>query len=755
MATQRLQTDCKKQTTMTRQISLLTIYLLFFSSAMSYGQTNRNDKSLIFRFDLPLKAGEYNFYESEYFPTPKSSEYKPENYIPDDYFNKNSKTIQLKNTTAKYGAYILTTSTEYIYARINGKAGWIKTNIPIEVNQKTLFRNELRKQMPKKNSETDLKLSYDHNTIEIIPFNNPNFVLVHSDESFIVDLKNRKVTWQAGSYYEGPEINFKTDHLECSGDLGGGRYVFDYYGKPVEEKVTKKDLAELDSLIYSEYDVVPGSKQAAFLKVYMSAIMSNDEKALFAIYDSVKKSGVSIDSLMPKQKKHPLKATQLIANAIKENNIFQIDSILKTGFSVDSIINFQANNNSESVPLLSAAAAVDNVSLMEHLINKGANVNKKNFNNKTPLCFVQSKAAYNLLTFKGATLNKLDFNDYRKRNIYPTEYLSAKPEITNIILDTAPDSLFKHYDFYDIMLTGFIQSNDTKQINKLLKRGATIIKPTLNGVQFPSMEGQQPIYYCTDTSMFKFLVNNGAQLINIDTYGNDAHLLTFRWKNISLINWLETKGLPIQKPNNPYFVGQRDTSFMLYLIERGVSINSIDNYGNTALIRAKHFDNNPALEEFLLRHGADKTILNKKGGGYNIGRTRDENSQGISNNRNNAIFQTNKCPETIYSVTEEMPSYKNGIEDLKKYFRTSIILSDGYKTGDYKIAFEFIVDCDGSALNPYFPLSNYSDLNNQIKDAILKMGKWNAAKMMGKQVKTKVKYVLKISDGKIDLKDNS
>jgi ankyrin repeat protein len=359
-----------------------------------------------------------------------------------------------------------------------------------------------------------------------------------------------------------------------------------------------------------------------------------------------------------------------------------------------------------------------------------------------------------LLTANGANLNMLEFIEYRRRKIYPTEYLFKKPEITNIILETAPDSLFENYSFYDNMLYHFIEINDSNQIKKLLNRTATINKPILNGVKFPSIERQQPIYYCTDSSLFKFLVNNGAQIKNIDNFGNDAHLLTFGWKNISLINWLEKKGLPIQKPNNSYFVTLKDTTFMLYLMNRGVSINSVDNYGNTALIRAKHFDNNPALENFLLRHGADKNILNKKGGSYYIGRTSQDNYQAsVIKNKNSS--SNDNCPETIYSVTEEIPSYKNGIEDLKKYFQTAINLSDNYKTGEYRIAFEFIVDCNGKANIPHFLNTKYSDINNNIKDAILKMGKWNAAKMLGKQVRTRVKYVLNISNGTIDLKENS
>jgi ankyrin repeat protein len=259
---------------------------------------------------------------------------------------------------------------------------------------------------------------------------------------------------------------------------------------------------------------------------------------------------------------------------------------------------------------------------MKKLIEKGANVNKKNSNRKTPICFVNSKEAYNLLISSGAKFEKIDV-DYRNKNIYPTRFLFKYPEILDLIIETVPDSLFKHYEFYELMLNNYIHNIDTFRIKKLLQKGASLVKPILLDAQFPTLENNQPLHFAGGSKeMFKFLINNGAQLKNIDYDGNDAYFVAFNWKDTLLFEWLEQKGLPMQKPNNPYFARQSDTTFMIYLMKKGVSINSVDRFGNTALIRAKHWDGNRELEKFLLNHGADKTIVNNKGGSYFIGQTR-------------------------------------------------------------------------------------------------------------------------------------
>ncbi|MBC3538989.1 ankyrin repeat domain-containing protein [Rufibacter sediminis] len=400
-----------------------------------------------------------------------------------------------------------------------------------------------------------------------------------------------------------------------------GNTTHDYNGNKIKEVLSLKDIAFIDSKLLEDFEVKPGSKQAKFVVRYMTAMYRMDEKSYIAFMDSVERLGVPLISLFPPKKTHPPTAAQIISRAIVQNNIAPIDSILKRGVSVDSVISFSAKGNpSERLSILSAAASENKVSIMEFLLRKGANIHKPDHNKKTPICFVKSAEAFDLLFAHGASLGKIDYWEHKKRNIYPSEYLYNKKEITDLILDKAPAILFKDFEFYDLMLYSFVRNSDSTSIKKLLQRGAPLNKPDKPGGYSSIMEEGQPLFYAESPAMFRFLINNGSTLKNLNSHGVDAHYKTFGWGDIGLVEWVEAKGLPIQKPNNPYFVFQKDIAFIRYLLNRGISINSTDNYGNTALIRAKHFDNNPALVDFLLENGADKNILNKKGGSFYNGR---------------------------------------------------------------------------------------------------------------------------------------
>ena len=121
------------------------ISIIILCCNCAYGQKHPapNGKDIILRFDIVLKTGTYAFFEGEHFPSPKNADSKPETFIPDDFFSKNARLIQVKNTTTKYGAYILTAKSEYVYLKINGKNGWLRASIPIEPSKIVFLRNEL------------------------------------------------------------------------------------------------------------------------------------------------------------------------------------------------------------------------------------------------------------------------------------------------------------------------------------------------------------------------------------------------------------------------------------------------------------------------------------------------------------------------------------------------------------------------------------------------------------------------------------
>jgi ankyrin repeat protein len=175
------------------------------------------------------------------------------------------------------------------------------------------------------------------------------------------------------------------------------------------------------------------------------------------------------------------------------------------------------------------------------------------------------------------------------------------------------------------MLYRYIWEGDTVGIQKLLDRGASLVKPLRVGLKYPFAEAERkpPLYSAGRASTAMFLIRHGARLDNPFHLPLNPEEYVLRLESLPFLNYAEKRlGVKLTLPNNPIFAVLSDTVMMQGLMKRGVSINSVDSYGNTALIYAKHWDPNVPLEKFLLRHGADKDIVNKRGGSYLIGRER-------------------------------------------------------------------------------------------------------------------------------------
>ncbi|MFD2719037.1 hypothetical protein ACFST9_09940 [Hymenobacter monticola] len=580
----------------------LVIYLLALSwcsslapRAMAQNRRKGSSEAAIFRFGQPLAAGTYSFEPTGlfWFPQPSETQIKPEAFQPDAYFDQKAKPVKLKAGAVRYGAYLLTNGQEYLYALVNGEAGWLRAAVPVPAPLKAQYRTLLTQQRLR-SSETGLQLGPEYGYVQITPFNDTNYVLIRNgfDNDFVLHVPTLRVTWRSGGRYEGAEIDFATDQLECHGDLMGGRFRFTRQGQPVPDKPT------------------PAAK------------MSAEERLLARMMSSPQAHQHILDSL---RRNYKPSADVVMGNALEAGKISRVDSLLKRGFKIDSAVYIKGTK----LTPLSHAVRLDNLPLMELLLKKGASaarVNRYDIDRRPPICFAKSPAALELLLAHGANLQLLKYVDYYKRRRYPTEYLGDKAELRPILLRHAPDSLFKQFDFYDTMLYRYIWEGDTVGIQKLLDRGASLVKPLRVGLKPPFDDADQrpPLYQAAGrVSMAMFLLRHGARLDNPFHMPLDPEAYVLRFESLPFLSYAEKRlGMKLTTPNNPTFAVLQDTVMMQALMKRGVSINSVDSYGNTALIYAKQWNQNVPVEKFLLRHGADKAIVNKRGGSYLIGRER-------------------------------------------------------------------------------------------------------------------------------------
>ncbi|MCY6484708.1 hypothetical protein OW763_10180 [Clostridium aestuarii] len=179
------------------------------------------------RFDLNVQKGKYQFMrQKDELPFENNHPNNKGNCKDIEFWNK-CKVINLDNINLKYGRYIFTKEEEYIYTKIDGEFGWLKCKVPIDKKYKNYIRKFF---IPKEEYVEEISF------IDILPFNDEKFVLIFDgSEQYILDLESQKVTWVRGNYYESPHINFKTDMLQCGGDLSSTTYIFNKFGELVDE----------------------------------------------------------------------------------------------------------------------------------------------------------------------------------------------------------------------------------------------------------------------------------------------------------------------------------------------------------------------------------------------------------------------------------------------------------------------------------------------------------------------------------------
>ena len=97
--------------------------------------------------------------------------------------------------------------------------------------------------------------------------------------------------------------------------------------------------------------------------------------------------------------------------------------------------------------------------------------------------------------------------------------------------------------------------------------------------------------------------------------------------------------------------------------------------------------------------------------------------------------------EHPYAVVEEMPKYPGGTAAMMKYLADNVKYPKTEASG--RVIVQFIVDKDGTVVEPKVVRSISPELDQAAINAIKGMPKWEAGKMHGKPVR--VKYNIPVS----------
>jgi hypothetical protein len=181
----------------------LVIYLLVLGwcsslapQALAQSRRKGSSEAAMFRFSQPLAAGSYSFEPTGlfWFPQPSETQIKPEAFQPDAYFDQKAKPVKMKAGAVRYGAYLLTNGQEYLYALVNGEAGWLRAAVPVPAPLKAQYRTLLAQQRLR-SSETGLKLGPEYGYVQITPFNDTNYVLIRNgfDNDFVLHVPTLRV----------------------------------------------------------------------------------------------------------------------------------------------------------------------------------------------------------------------------------------------------------------------------------------------------------------------------------------------------------------------------------------------------------------------------------------------------------------------------------------------------------------------------------------------------------------------------------
>jgi len=138
----------------------------------------------------------------------------------DSVFLNAAKKIKItKDTLMKIEGYLFTDTYEYVSVTINGKNGWLQTEVPMDVDKKDFLKKFL------KSPHYEYKSTY----VEVIPFNDPQKIFISTtDDWFIGDIERKSIEYigTKGGRFEACQMVKAKDCVKCYIDLGYGQELW-------------------------------------------------------------------------------------------------------------------------------------------------------------------------------------------------------------------------------------------------------------------------------------------------------------------------------------------------------------------------------------------------------------------------------------------------------------------------------------------------------------------------------------------------
>lgn len=269
---------------------------------------------------------------------------------------------------------------------------------------------------------------------------------------------------------------------------------------------------------------------------------------------------------------------------------------------------------------------VDNETI-KYLINKkGNDVNKLTHDGRTYIFWLAYKNNLEMMKYlvsKGAKTDIIDSHGYSLLNF---------TAVTGVENTKVYDFCFKHgadlkkeknNDGANALLLVAPLSKDYKILEYFISKGASLYNKDNNGngiFNYTAKGG--------NIALMKTLIKKGVSYNELNNEGGNAIIFasigTRSHKNkLEIYTYLESLGI---KPNITTKTGitplhsisktVKDIEIYKYFLSKGVDINQVDKYGNSALTNAIQ-NNTSKITDFLIQNKADVHVLDKKGN--NIG----------------------------------------------------------------------------------------------------------------------------------------
>ncbi|WP_370408819.1 ankyrin repeat domain-containing protein [Tenacibaculum dicentrarchi] len=271
------------------------------------------------------------------------------------------------------------------------------------------------------------------------------------------------------------------------------------------------------------------------------------------------------------------------------------------------------------------AAYKGNVGLVKHFIKNNAKVNIKDSHHFSPLTFAAATGQTNIEIYNLFIKNGIDIkNDFDENG-------------ANALLLAMP-----HF-------------KDFKLIDFFISKGLSLKSEDNHGngaFNYAAKKGNK--------TMLELLIKKGISYKGLNKNGGNAFLLASKgsrngYNSLAFFKYLETIGINPdisnikgETPLHNLAYGNKDIAIFKYFLSKGIAVNKTDSQGNTALINAasrnslavikllasktkninqtnkkeesaltKSLKNSPDVIEFLLKKGADISVIDAKGNGLN------------------------------------------------------------------------------------------------------------------------------------------